>query len=189
MWTSLVPFSNNCPSFFWNSTGKRTQRKNKWKKSVINYSIFTGYKVQGSLAIIHFKNNTMQSTPNCKWHEHTQGWDSPSYTVTVLTASRIFHWKSASQRQITWARFTNVKTLLSLSLTGSFPMKNSASREICDNRGWWISTYNFNFGESWPMIILIIQPRRMAPWLSDSFWPFLLCHHPFLAADAKSTPC
>ena len=40
--------------------------------------------------------------------------------------------------QIPGMRFTNLKTLLSLLLTGTFPMKNSTRREKCDSRGWWI---------------------------------------------------
>ena len=31
-------------------------------------------------------------------------------------------------------RFTNIKTLLSKSLTGTFPMKNYTSKENCDSR-------------------------------------------------------
>ena len=37
------------------------------------------------------------------------------------------------------ARFTKVKSLLSLSFTGTFPVKNYSSRENCDSRAWWIS--------------------------------------------------
>ena len=33
-------------------------------------------------------------------------------------------------------RFTNIKTLLSKSLTGTFPIKNYASRQNCDSRAW-----------------------------------------------------
>ena len=38
------------------------------------------------------------------------------------------------------ARFTKVKSLLSYSLTGTFPIKNFTSRENCESRAWWIST-------------------------------------------------
>ena len=34
------------------------------------------------------------------------------------------------------ARFTKVKSLLSLSFTGNFPIKNSTSRENCDSIAW-----------------------------------------------------
>jgi hypothetical protein len=43
---------------------------------------------------------------------------------------------------ITWLRFTNFKTLLTLSLTSTFPIKNSAGRENCDSRAWGISPQN-----------------------------------------------
>ena len=36
----------------------------------------------------------------------------------------------------TGVRLTKVKTLLSQSLTGTFPMKNYACRENCDSRAW-----------------------------------------------------
>ena len=42
--------------------------------------------------------------------------------------------------RFTRARFTNIKTLLSLSSIGNFPMKNCARRENCDSRAWWILT-------------------------------------------------
>ena len=34
------------------------------------------------------------------------------------------------------ARFTKTKSLISYSLTGTFPIKNSTSRENCDSRAW-----------------------------------------------------
>jgi hypothetical protein len=52
-------------------------------------------------------------------------------------------------------RFSNFKTLLSLSLTSTFIIKNSARREKCDSRFWWISALvpkkclivlNYSFG-------------------------------------------
>ena len=36
-------------------------------------------------------------------------------------------------------RFSNLKALLSLLLTGTFQIKNSTRRENCDSGGWWIS--------------------------------------------------
>ena len=38
------------------------------------------------------------------------------------------------------SRFTNIKTLPSLSSIGNFQMKNCARRENCDSRAWWILT-------------------------------------------------
>ena len=34
------------------------------------------------------------------------------------------------------ARFTKVKSLLSSSLTGAFPIKKSTGKENCDSRAW-----------------------------------------------------
>ena len=45
-------------------------------------------------------------------------------------------WTPEMEIETSGVRFTNIKTLLSLSLTKSFPMKNYASRENCDSGGW-----------------------------------------------------
>jgi hypothetical protein len=41
---------------------------------------------------------------------------------------------------VSWLRFNKFKTLLSLSLTTTFPIKKFARGEKCDRRAWWISS-------------------------------------------------
>ncbi len=53
-----------------------------------------------------------------------------------------------AQNSVQWGsvlRFTNFETLLSLSSTITFPIKNSDRRKKCDSRAWWISALNFNY--------------------------------------------
>ena len=40
------------------------------------------------------------------------------------------------QRKLIWVIFSNLKTLLSQSLTGNFPIKSSTSRDNCESRAW-----------------------------------------------------
>ena len=54
------------------------------------------------------------------------------YSFTILAKVEI----GESKPRCSGLRFTNIKTLLSLSLTGSFPMKNYASIENSDSGAW-----------------------------------------------------
>ena len=70
---------------------------------------------------------------------------------------------------MTTAREPPIYILLSKSLTGSFLMKNYASRENCDSRAWWISTLNYSTGFAWNSVGAV----RLGFTIQKPFWSFL----------------
>ena len=64
-------------------------------------------------------------------HKNAVFWMFPNFGCLVCGSQLVF---------LPGVRFTNIKTLLSKSLTCSFPMENYDSKDNCDSRAWWIST-------------------------------------------------
>ena len=72
-------------------------------------------------------------------------------------------------------KFIKIKSLLSQSLSGNFPIKNSTSRENCESRAWWISalnTLNLNttlvYYYSNPHCILLLLLSLLLTSMSDT---------------------